>query len=597
MAPAGSGPALSRGRARPCNHSPVSRGAIVSGVVAAGLAAGIYSLVVARDDAVYSFTGTSAARGAALLAAGWALIGCGLAYWLRRPRSPFGPLLAAAGFAWFLTEWNNPEIGSSVAFTTGLVFYGLVCAALVGHAVLAYPGGRLHSAPERVAVVLAYAGSLIVLGLLPALFFDPAAQGCSQCPRNLLLVAGRPSFVQDVDRFGVYLGLAWALALAILAGVKVARVPSGARPVLVAGVAYLGLVAAEFAASLDRGYVTNEQLERSLWLGQAIALIGLATGVAWVWVRGRRARSRIAGLIVELGQAPRPGGLRDALAGIVGDPGLVLAYPLDGSSGLVDARGRTVELSDGQEQTTLVRDGRPVAVLGHRPGVLDDEQLVDEVTAAARLALENERLQAEVRRHLEELRASRARIVATGDAERRRLERDLHDGAQQRLVALGLSLRLLRSSLATHAGSDTIDRLDQADSELGRAASELRELAQGIFPAVLEDGGLAVAVHALAEDSRARMRVGTLPGGRFPASAEAAAYSVVSEAARAGTGSLAVSGEHRAGMLALTVETEDPGGVDLVALQDRLGALDGRLEVDRGENGRVALRARVPCAS
>ena len=260
--------------------------------------------------------------------------------------------------------------------------------------------------------------------------------------------------------------------------------------------------------------------------------------------------------------------------------------------------GRPVDVSPRQQQTALVRNHTPVAVLAHAPGLLDDEQLVDEVTAAARLALENERLRAEACGRLEELRASQARIVAAGDAERRRLERDLHDGAQQRLVALGLSLRLVRSQLQPGVDLETVGRLDLADSLLAKATSELRELAHGIFPAVLADGGLSVAVHALAEDSRVPVHVGPLPEGRFPESVETAAYSVVSETARSGGGGgLFVSGERRAGTLAVEVQTEDLGELDVGALRDRLEALDGRLDVRRDGNGRVTIRARVPCGS
>src|SRR5262249_7585796 len=145
------------------------------------------------------------------------------------------------------------------------------------------------------------------------------------------------------------------------------------------------------------------------------------------------------------------GGLRDALAAIVGDPTLELAYPLEHSDRLVDPQGHPVVLSESKQQTTLVGGGRPRAVAAHPPGLLDDEQLASEGPPAARPARENERLQAEVAARLEELRRSRARIVEAGDTERRRLERDLHDGAQQHLVGLSLSLRLLRSRLPAGA--------------------------------------------------------------------------------------------------------------------------------------------------
>ena len=168
----------------------------------------------------------------------------------------------------------------------------------------------------------------------------------------------------------------------------------------------------------------------------------------------RRARAAVARLVVELAHSPPPGGLRDALAGHGRRPDLVLAYPLgrDRPTGRRAGGRSTLEAAN---RRGSCETGVSVAVLAHAPGLLDDEQLVEEVAAAARLALENERLQAEVRAQLEELRASRARIVEAGDAERKRLERDLHDGAQQRLVGLSLSLRLARSQLAT-GGPDAV---------------------------------------------------------------------------------------------------------------------------------------------
>jgi signal transduction histidine kinase len=565
------------------------RGALVLVVAVLGVALGIFALDVARDDPGYWFAGRSAATGAALLAAGWALVGCGLAFWWRRPESRFGPLLAAAGFAWFLPELTSSGAGSALAFTVGLTLSAL-CAALVGHAVLAYPSGRLASGLERAAVALAYGGAVLVLGVLPALTYNPKAHGCNQCPRNLVLIADSSLVAEDLTRVGVYLGLVWALALAALVALRLVRAALSARPVFAAGLAYLALTAATFVVSLDRGYVSNGTLERQLWLGQAAALLALTASVGWGWVRARRARSAVARLVVDLSQSPPPGGLRDVLAALVGDPELVLAYPVGDAGRLVDAQGRPAELSLGQQRTPLVRDGRPAAVLGHAPGLLDDEQLVDEVTAAARLALENERLQAEVRARLEELRASRARIVETGDAERKRLERDLHDGAQQRLVGLSLSLRLLRSQLPS------AEQLELADGELRLAVIDLRELAHGIFPTVLADEGLAAAVEALAEDAPVPIRIGALPPARFAAPVESAAYTVVAEAVRAATGGLAVRAEHADGLLTVDVETYVVDGLDVLGLQDRVGALEGRLEV-ANENGRVRIHAELPCGS
>jgi signal transduction histidine kinase len=231
-------------------------------------------------------------------------------------------------------------------------------------------------------------------------------------------------------------------------------------------------------------------------------------------------------------------------------------------------------------------------VLLHRSDLVDNPELVEEVASAARLALENERLQAEVRARLEDLRSSRVRIIETGDAERRRLERDLHDGAQQRLVGLSLALRLFRGQLGTDQDPQLAARLDEAEAELRRAVAELRELAHGIHPAVLSDEGLAAALESLAEGAPAPLHIAAVPDERFPPAVETAAYLVVAEAAKAGAAR--VSATRRDGALVVDVDTEaEPDG--LVDLEDRIGALDGRLAVEQAPGGRVRIRAEIPC--
>ncbi len=273
---------------------------------------------------------------------------------------------------------------------------------------LAYPDGRVGWWLGRLALALGYAGSVLVLGLLAAAVFDPASESCAQCPRNLLLVAGGSgSAYGSVNRAGVYLGLTWSLLVILLAAGGLARSTPARRrqaaPVVVAGCAYLGLVAADFARSLHRGFLGTDGLDRRLWLGEAAALCVLSLAVVWAWMRARRTRSALARLVIELAESPPPGGLRDVLAGVLHDRSLVLAYPLAGGGRLVDARFRAVELTG--EITPIVRGGQQVALLSHRPGLLAEPALAEEVAAAARLALENERLQAEARFQLEELRA------------------------------------------------------------------------------------------------------------------------------------------------------------------------------------------------
>jgi signal transduction histidine kinase len=574
----------------------MARKAVAVGIAALGGAVGVFSLDVARDDPSYWFAGSSPVAGAVFLAAGWSLLSCGLVFWLRRPGNGFGPLLAIAGLAWFLPEWNNPGIGSSLAFTVGLCLYS-ACPPLIGHATLAYPRGALVSVANRTAVLVAYVGAVLVLGVLPALFFDPAAQGCADCPSNLVLLSDRSSLASSLTRFGLNLGLAWALALVVLAAAKVVGAPNATRPVFAAGAVYFALVGALFAVSLEHGFVSNGTLERRLWLGQGAALGALALAVAWRWVRNRRARSEVARLVVDLAQSPPPGGLRDALAELVDDPGLLLAYPLGDSGRLVDASGRPVQASAGQVLTRLVREGSEVAVIAHAPRLLDDEQLVEELTAAAGLALGNERLRAEVQARLHDLRDSRARFVETGDAERKRLERDLHDGAQQRLVGLTLSLRLARSQLPRQTNPEAVARLDEAEAELRGAIAELRELAHGIFPAVLADEGFAAAIEALAEDGRVPVMIRSLPDERFAPPVESAAYTVVAETAGGTTSPVVVDVQRVGEVLRVDVASQDLSAVDVVALEDRVGALDGRLEVLRREDGWVTIRAELPCGS
>jgi len=563
-------------------------------VLAAGLAVGVFSLAVARAGAGYSFGGASAGAGAAELGAGYALLGVGLAAWMRPRQARLGAILVAASFAWFLLEWNNPAAGSAVVFTIGLVLYA-AAPPLVAHAMLAYPDGRVGWWPGRLGLALGYAGSVLVLGLLAAAAFNPAAQGCAQCPRNLLLAGGSTGTYGSLNRAGIYVGLTWTLLVIVLAAAGLARATPARRrlaaPVAVAGCAYLGLVAADFAHSLHRSFFPDG-LDRRLWLGEAAALCVLSLAVVWAWVRARRTRSALAQLVIELAESPPPGGLRDVLAGVLHDPSIQLAYPLaDGR--LADARYRAVELTG--EVTPIVRGGQQVAFLSHRPGLLAEPALAEEVAATARLALDNERLQAEAWSQLEDLRASRARIVQAGDAERRRLVRDLHDGAQQRLVTLALALRLARTRPGAGLDPALAGRIDEAEDELRAALADLRELAQGIFPVILAEEGLSAAVEALAE--AAPMEITALPGERLGSPVEAAAYFVVSEAVRrAAPSTLKVSAARRDSRLVVEVEGDNMPA-EITDLQDRVGALDGTVTVARGPAGRATIRAEIPCES
>jgi signal transduction histidine kinase len=234
-----------------------------------------------------------------------------------------------------------------------------------------------------------------------------------------------------------------------------------------------------------------------------------------------------------------------------------------------------------------------VALLAHRPGLLDDPRLVEEIAATARLALDNERLQAQNRAQLQDLRASRARIVERGDAERRRLERDLHDGAQQRLVSLALSLRL--AQLEDGADPD-ITALREAEAGVRQALEELRELARGLYPVALTEEGLGAALEALAEQAASPLMLRRLPQERLEPSVEAAAYFVVAETLkRSRPRRAAVDAVHADGRLVVEVETDEEPPQELTDLEDRVGALDGRLLIQAAPEGGTRIRAELPC--
>jgi signal transduction histidine kinase len=311
------------------------------------------------------------------------------------------------------------------------------------------------------------------------------------------------------------------------------------------------------------------------------------------------------GDLIERLSTPIPtGGLRDAMADVLHDPDLRVALPL--GKAWVDEAGATVPdpLRDGaMGSTRIVRDGRTLAVIGHDPAI--DEGLIAAAGAATAMALENARLHAEVRARLEEVRASRARIVDAADAERRRIERDLHDGAQQRLLTLSFRLR------AAMRRTDGVDAalagdLAQADEELRGAIEELRDLARGIHPAILTDEGLGPALGSLADRAPMPVHITATPGRRLPPPIEAAAYFVVAEgltnAARHAGTPVDVSAQVHGGRLVVRVSDDGPGGADgrsgsgLRGLADRVEAVDGSLTIDSHVGTGTCLTAEFPCA-
>ncbi len=527
---------------------------------------------------------------------GGASIGTGLRAWQRRPENRFGALLVAMGFTYCLSGLivtTDPW-----PFIAGLALIALPYAILF-HILLAFPSGRLSTRPDRALAAAMYLTATAFWWACMAVE-DTGAFGL---PANPLLITDQPELFDVLSR--TRLGVV-AVLIAILGVVIVRRWTGATRPqrrALTLVYASGGLVLALYAVWSVLGVLGvatgQETLERA-------RVIALAT-VPFAFLAGLL-RSRVVGasavneLVARLGAGGSD--LQGALADALRDPSLALAYWLPERGEWVDAGGDVVTLPDATRCTPVERDGRPIAMLLHDPSLAEEPELVQAVGGAAALALENERLTAELRATVSELRASRARIVESADAARRKIERDLHDGAQQRLVALALSLRLARGRLDDDAEAAK-ELLDGAAQNLDDAIRELRELARGIHPAVLSDRGLGSALEALAARMPLPIEITAVPDERLPAPVEAAAYFVVAEAitnvARyADASHAAVDLRCENGALVVEVSDDGIGGADpgngsgLRGLSDRIAALDGRLEVTSPVGHGTTVRAVIP---
>ena len=520
----------------------------------------------------------------------------GLVAWWRRPESRFGVLMVAAGFGIFLSNlaWAN----AALPFTIGQAF-DLLPPVLFLHVFLAFPTGRLRSWFERALVVSGYvtALGLQAVGMMLGGFG----------PDNLLRLTAESGAAEALLRFQLLVLSALALAgIAILGARRLAAGRPLRRSVelLVDSFALaLLMIAVLFLTAVFEG-PGFETIRRATFLVIGLAPVAFLVGL----LRSRLARSAVADLLVELRGDPTPAELRDALARALRDPSLTLVYWLPEFGSWANADGREVELprTDDERATTLIdRDGEHVAALMHDRSLRDEPELLDAVTAAAGIALENAKLHIELRARLEELRGSRARIVEAGQQERQRLERNLHDGAQQRLIALSLELDLLKEQL--DGDDDTRARVDLAKREVALSLEELRAVARGIHPAVVSGHGLPVALESLAALASVPVRLTVDVEDRVHERLEVAAYYVVSEsltniAKHARATSATVDVARANGQLVVEVVDDGVGGADterglgLRGLADRVEALGGRLRVWTPRGGGTRVRAEIPCA-
>ncbi|WUJ70363.1 histidine kinase [Kribbella soli] len=561
----------------------------VVGAIGAAAAIGAMS---SSDQRVTTYAQLSEGDAILTLAAGLGLVAVGsFAVW-DRTGGAVGQLATAAGIGWLASLWTGWAAGPELAQSLGLVVAPLMLAALI-HLVVVYSSGRAPARWSRVTVAVVWltaAGLSIARSVVRDPFLDPYCW--SNCTTNLFLVRPTPHLAREIDKTWLWFALAAGAAAVGLAGWRSARVRrSGAAlrlGILPAAIAAAGYAAYSAILLLDPFEDPAKPLFRSVHLVQAGALMGLAIGLAWAVLRIRYRRTQVARLADELGAVPPPGALQTALAHTLRDPSLRVFYWLPGLQRYVDAAGRPVTLpvASGRAATSVVRDGQPVALVEHDPGGYNATELGGLIGSAARLAIDNERLAADVQVRVEDLRSSRTRIVEAADATRRRLERDLHDGAQQRLLAFTYELRVARAGTTDPELATMLDTvLDDAETALG----ELRELANGIFPAILDEAGLDSALWSLADQAKHPIEITAVPSERLPAAVERAAYLVVADTVEAATSGLSIA-VTRPGRR-LVVDVRGSFGPLPAYLADRVGALAGTL--DRQVGG---LRAEMPCA-
>ena len=579
-------------------------------IAAAAVAAAALAVWVTLSAEFLAYPGWLAAQKADIIL-GPVLVGL---YWIRRRQaSRFGPLLIAAGLVggapYVLQSSSEP-----VLFAIGILWEGVIYT-LTFALILSFPSGRLEGRVERVILAV---GAISSLGVFVALvLFSPqissqaSISACkAACPENGLLVTAEPSLVLEIMR----VGRAGVILVALAAiGFIVWRVVNGTPPrrralVVGAPVAIVFLVsqAAYQTARLleiegDAFFSVAQWLlvgtRASIWYGFLVALIAAEL------FAGRVLRH----VVMDSLRRPALGELEAMLRGPLGDPGLRLAFQRPDGDGWVDADGEPLaDPAPGCVLTEVARDGQAAAAIVHDAQLAEEPELLRAAGAVALLAQENAQLETAWNDSLRELQDSRRRIVAASEGERRRLERDLHDGAQQRLVSLRIGLAIASEQAA--ADPVTSARLGEFERDVDGAIEELRELAHGIFPSVLADRGLVPALRAIARSGPRPVEVTGRRIGRYPPEIESAVYYCCLEALQNATKHAGPAAHITAHLTledrALRLEVRDDGpGFDVAAIHggdglrnmaDRLGAVQGQLTIVSSPGNGTLISGVVP---
>ena len=555
---------------------------------------------------------------------GWILVAAGLVAWSRRPDSRTGPWLVAAGYLWYVGDlyfvFPTVSIVPLLSFALRGAYDVLIAAVL-----LSFPGSRLSGRVHRAAVgavALTYAARAIAFLATARPGFAYPDNGAP----NPFLLTSDGALARNLDLDLTMVKGAVILIVGLLALARALRVSASTRrvllPVVAGGIAWAAMT---FLVDLGRlleanFHVTLLPWARADWwpipeylLRGSAAPVGFLVGALLL----RTARSAVVELVTGFEQNPLRGQLEPSLRRALGDPGLRVLYPAPAGAaagagaGWVDGADVPAQLPAAGSpvaSTPILSKGATLALILHDAALLEDPGLVGAIAATVRLAMDNEQLTVALEAQLEETRASRRRIVDAADAERQRIERDLHDGAQQRLVSLAISLRMLGDSLGDDISKEIREELTSAGTELRGAIEELRELAHGLDPAILRESGLGPAIRSLAERCPTPTRVELELDGRLPRAIEATAYFVVAEALanvtkHAGATSVTVRVRARPDQLIVEVQDDGRGGAEVArgsglrGLADRVAAAGGQFELGSVIDGGTRVAAELPTAS
>jgi signal transduction histidine kinase len=581
------------------------------GAAALPLLAGVYLVVVAAvvlrpGPGASSYPDLSPALLLADVAAGIMLLAAGSLAWVLRRRR-LGLLAILAGACWFGADWAGATTLAPGARYLGAIASMLTLPLLV-HLVVHAHGADTAGRPRRVIAVLYGASGLLGVAWLAAYvpWYDPRCVAlCDAQPGPLAdyRIARVLAMAGQLVTAAAGIGLTgWAVTVyARSTAVARRRARRTLMPAALVGLAWTASAAALMLPSSLVPPLSTTMI--GLYVARAATAALLGIGLAWSLIDERRTLLAVRRIANDLSPLPGGGSLRVALATAMGDPGLELVFPMPDGTGFVDGSGGAVADPSARPDLhrTPIDDGGRTVAIAVGDGAGPTVPIRDDIGDAVRLAAANERLLAAVRHEVRELQASRARIVETGDAARHALERDLHDGAQHRMLGVLHELSLAQTRAVEARDTRAAERLTAAIDEADAAIESLRRLARGIHPATLTEAGLLPSLEALADEARIPAEIDAPADARFPPEVEATAWRVVAQALAAADrlGAQGVAARVRLvdRHLELDIEIDGASSVpDTTALEDRVGAVGGFVTVQRPAADVIRLHVELPCA-